>query len=200
MDARDIAALALSERLGAYTGERLASATQAIELGEFLKAALFGGAIVFIERERRHAQRVRAVGAKGNVGVAGVVGNAAEINTAGAVEVRVFDFVDGGGGAFRGGSVTGVGCDGFRAIARVLAILRVRGARCSRFEPGDQVRLVVGAAGTLVLLLGQSCRLLIALRRQQLGRSVERPCEQRKPQHHGSADGKCLLVGGLARH
>ena len=51
MDARDIAALSLSERLGAYTGERLASATQAVELGEFLKAALFGGAIVFIECE-----------------------------------------------------------------------------------------------------------------------------------------------------
>ena len=42
---------------------------------------------------------MRAVGAKGNVGVAGVVGNAAEINTAGAVEVGVFDLVDGGGGA-----------------------------------------------------------------------------------------------------
>lgn len=51
MDARDIAALSLSERLGAYAGERLASATQAVELGEFLKAALFGGALVFIERE-----------------------------------------------------------------------------------------------------------------------------------------------------
>ena len=80
MDARDIAALSLSERLGAYAGERLASAAQAVELGEFLKAALFGGALVLVERERRHTQRVRAVGAKGNVGVAGVVGNAAEIN------------------------------------------------------------------------------------------------------------------------
>ena len=39
VDARDIAALALSERLGAYAGERLASAAQAVELGEFLKAA-----------------------------------------------------------------------------------------------------------------------------------------------------------------
>ena len=200
MDTRDIAALSLSERLGAYAGERLASAAQAVELGEFLKAALFGGTLILVERERRHAQRVRAVGAKGNVGVAGVVWNTAEINTAGAGEIGVFDFVDGGGGAVRGTVVTDVGRGGFGAIARVLAILRVRGARCSRFEPGDQVRLVVGAAGTLVLFFGQSCCLLIALRRQQLGRSVERPCEQRKPQHHGGADGKYLLVGGLARH
>ena len=51
VDARDIAALSLSERLGAYAGERFASADQAVELGEFLKAALFGGAIVFIECE-----------------------------------------------------------------------------------------------------------------------------------------------------
>ena len=143
---------------------------------------------------------MRAVGAKGNVGVAGVVGNAAEINTAGAVEVGVFDLVDGGGGAVRGSAVAGVGCGGIGAIARVLVVLRVRGARRSRFEPGDQVRLVVGAAGTFVLFLGQSYRLLIALRRQQLGRSVDRSCKQRKPQHHGGADGKYLLVGGLARH
>ena len=143
---------------------------------------------------------MRAVGAKGNVGVAGVVGNAAEINTAGAVEVGVFDFVDGGGGTIRGDSVTGVGCGGFRAIAGVLAILRVRGACRSRFEPSDQVRLVVSTDGTLVLFFGQSRCLLIALRRQQLGRSVERPCEQRKPQHYGGADGKYLLVGGLTRH
>ena len=39
---------------------------------------------------------MRAVGAKGNVGVAGVVGNAAEIYAAGAVEIGVFDLVDGG--------------------------------------------------------------------------------------------------------
>lgn len=32
VDARDVAALALAERLGAYAGERLASAAQAIEL------------------------------------------------------------------------------------------------------------------------------------------------------------------------
>ena len=103
---------------------------------------------------------MRAVGAKGNVGVAGVVGNAAEINTAGAVEVGVFDLVDGGGGAACGSVVTGVNCGGFRAIAGVL------GAGCSRFEPSDQVCLVVGAAGALVLFFGQSRRLLIALRRQ----------------------------------
>ena len=74
---------------------------------------------------------MRAVGAQGNVGVAGVVGNAAEINTAGAVEVGVFDLVDGGGGAVRGSAVAGVGCGGIGAIARVLAVLRVRGARRS---------------------------------------------------------------------
>lgn len=51
MDARDIAALALTERFGAHAGERFASAAQAVELGELLKAALFGGAIVFIECE-----------------------------------------------------------------------------------------------------------------------------------------------------
>ena len=51
MDARDIAALALTERFGAHAGERFASATQAVELGELLKAALFCGAHVFIERE-----------------------------------------------------------------------------------------------------------------------------------------------------
>ena len=51
MDTRDIAALALTERFGAHAGERLASAAQAVELGEFLKAALFGGTIVFIECE-----------------------------------------------------------------------------------------------------------------------------------------------------
>ena len=51
MDARDIAAFSLSERLGAYAGERLASAAQAVELGEFLKAALFCSALVFIECE-----------------------------------------------------------------------------------------------------------------------------------------------------
>ena len=49
-----------------------------------------------IERERRRAERVCAVGAKGNVGVAGVVGNPAEIYAAGAVEIGVFDLVDGG--------------------------------------------------------------------------------------------------------
>lgn len=142
-----------------------------------------------------HAERVRAVGAKGDVGIAGVVWNAAEIYAAGAVEIGVFHFVDGGGGTVRGCNVAvGVGRGGFGAIVGVL------GACCSRFEPGNQVCLVVGAAGTLVLFFGQSRRLLIALRRQQLGRSVERPCEQRKPQHHGGADGKCLLVGGLARH
>ena len=137
---------------------------------------------------------MRAVGAKGNVGVAGVVGNAAEINTAGAVEVGVFNLVDGGGGAVLGNVAVGVGRGGFGAIAGVL------GARCSRFEPGDQVRFVVGAVGALALLLGQSRRLLIALRRQQLGRSVDRSRKQRKPQHHGGADGKYLLVSGLARH
>ena len=57
--------------------------------------------------------------------------------------------------------------------ARVLAILRVRGARCSRFEPGNQVCLVVGAAGAFVLLFGQSCCLLITLRRKQSGRPVQ---------------------------
>ena len=137
---------------------------------------------------------MRAVGAKGNVGVAGVVGNAAEIYAAGAVEIGVFDLVDGGGGAVCGSTVAGVGCGGIGAIAGVL------GAGCSRFEPGDQVCLVAGALGTLVLLLGQSYRLFIALRRQQLGSSVERSRKQRKPQHHGGADGKDLLVGGLARH
>ena len=194
MDTRDVAALALSERLGAYAGERLASAAQAVELGEFLKAAFFGGTFILVKRERRRAERVRAVGAKGNVGIAGVVGNAAEIYATGAVEVRVFHLVDGGGGTDRGGVVTGVGRGGFGAITGVL------GARCSRFEPGNQVCLVVGAAGTLVLLLGQSRCLFIALRRQQLGRSVDRSRQQRKPQHHGGADGKYLLVSGLARH
>ena len=51
MDTRDIAALSLSERLGAYAGERLASAAQAVEFGEFLKAALFGGTLILVERE-----------------------------------------------------------------------------------------------------------------------------------------------------
>ncbi len=143
---------------------------------------------------------MRAIGAKGDVGVTGVVGNAGEVYAARAVEIGIFDLVDGGGGAVRGSVVIGIGRGGVGVIARVLAILRVRGVRCSRFEPGNQVRLVVGAAGALVLFFGQSRCLLIALRRQQLGRSVERPREQRKPQHHGGADGKYLLVGGLARH
>ena len=137
---------------------------------------------------------MRAVGAKGYVGVAGVVGDAAEVYAAGAVKIGVFDLVDGGGGAVYGSVVTGVNCGGFGAIAGVL------GAGCSRFEPGNQVCLVVGAAGTLALFFGQSRCLLIALRRQQLGSSVERSRKQRKPQHHGGADGKYLLVGGLARH
>lgn len=51
VDTRDIAALALAERFGSYAGERLASAAQAVELGEFLKAALFCSAFVFIECE-----------------------------------------------------------------------------------------------------------------------------------------------------
>ena len=51
MDTRDIAALALTERFGAYAGERFAGAAQAIEFGELLKAVLFCGALVFIERE-----------------------------------------------------------------------------------------------------------------------------------------------------
>ena len=42
---------------------------------------------------------MRAVGAKGNVGVAGVVRNAAEIYATGAVEIGVFDLVDGCDGA-----------------------------------------------------------------------------------------------------
>ena len=135
VDARDVAALALTERFGAHTGERFAGAAQAVEFGELLKAALFGGALVFIERERRCAERVRAVGAKGNVGVAGVVGNAAEIYAAGAVEIGVFDLVD--GGDVRRDIVSGVGRGGFRAIAGVLIIFGVRGAGYSRFEPGD---------------------------------------------------------------
>ena len=108
---------------------------------------------------------MRAIGAQGNIGVTRVVRNAAEVYATGAVEVGVFDLVD-GGGAVCGCVVTGVGCGGIGAIARVLAILRVRGARCSRFEPGNQVCLVVSAAGTLVLLLGQGYRLLITLRRE----------------------------------
>ena len=51
VDTRDIAALTLTERFGAHAGERLTSTAQAVELGELFKAALFGGAIVFIERE-----------------------------------------------------------------------------------------------------------------------------------------------------
>ena len=104
---------------------------------------------------------MRAVGAEGNVGVAGVVGNAAEIYTAGAVEVGVFDLVDGGGDAVRG-SVIGVSCGGIGAIARVLAILRVLGARCSRFEPGNQVRLLrlYIACFWKVQLLPIFCRLI----------------------------------------
>ena len=51
MDARDIAALALTERVGAHAGERFASAAHTVELGEFLKAALFCSAFVFIECE-----------------------------------------------------------------------------------------------------------------------------------------------------
>jgi len=66
---------------------------------------------------------VRAVGAKGYVGVAGVIGNAAEINTAGAVEVGVFHLVDGGG--VRRDIVSGAGRGGFGAIAGVLAVLGV---------------------------------------------------------------------------
>ena len=199
MNARDVAALALAERLGAHAGERLAGAAQAVKLEELLKAALFGSALVLVERERRRAQRVRAVGAKGDIGVTRVVGNAAEVYAAGAVEVGVFYLVDGGDGAVRDG-VARVGRGGLGAIAGVRAAFGVLGTRCARFEPGDQVRLVVGATGALVLLLGQSCCLLIALRRQQLGSSVERSRKQRKSQHHGGADGKYLLVGGLARH
>ena len=132
MDTRDIAALTLAERFGPNAGERLAGATQAIELGEFLKATFFGGSFVLVERERRRAQRVRAIGAQGDIGVARIVGNAAEVYAACAVEVGVFDLVDGGGGTIRGGNVAvGVGRGGLGAIARVLAILRVRGARCS---------------------------------------------------------------------
>ena len=101
---------------------------------------------------------MRTIGAKGDVGVTGVVGNAGEVYAARAVEVGVFDLVDRGGGAVLGNVAVGVGRGGFGAIAGVL------GARCSRFEPGDQVRFVVGTAGTLVLLLGQSRCLLIALR------------------------------------
>ena len=199
MNARDIAALALTERLGAYAGECLAGATQAVELGELLKAAFLRGALVLVERERRRAQRVRAIGAKSDVGVARIVGNAAEVYTAGAVEVGVFDLVDGGDGAIRVG-VAGVGRGGLGAIVGVRAAFGVRGACRSRFESGDQIGLVFGAARAFILLLGQSRRLLIALRRQQLGRPVERSRKQRKPQHHGGADGKNLLVGGLARH
>ena len=51
VDTRDVAALALSERLGAYAGERLASAAQTVELGEFLKAALICGTLILAERE-----------------------------------------------------------------------------------------------------------------------------------------------------
>ena len=51
MDTRDIAALALTERFGTHAGECLAGAAQAIELGELLKAALFGSSLVFVERE-----------------------------------------------------------------------------------------------------------------------------------------------------
>ena len=51
VDTRDIAALSLSERLGAYAGERLASAAQAVELGEFFKAALICGTLILAERE-----------------------------------------------------------------------------------------------------------------------------------------------------
>lgn len=69
MDARDIAALALAKRFGTHAGERLAGAAEAVELGEFLKAALFGRPLVLGERKRRRAERVRAVGAKGSVGL-----------------------------------------------------------------------------------------------------------------------------------
>ena len=51
VDTRDIPALALTERFGAHAGKRFAGAAQTVELGEFLKAALFGGTIVFIECE-----------------------------------------------------------------------------------------------------------------------------------------------------
>lgn len=51
MDTRDIAALALTERFGAHAGERFASTAHTVELGEFLKAALFCSAFVFIECE-----------------------------------------------------------------------------------------------------------------------------------------------------
>ena len=97
---------------------------------------------------------MRAVGAKGNVGVAGVVGNTAEINTAGAGEIGVFHLVDGGG--VRRDIVNGAGRGGFGAIAGALAAFGIRGACRSRFEAGDQVFLVVSAAGALALLLGQS--------------------------------------------
>ena len=143
---------------------------------------------------------MRAVGSQGNIGVTHVVGNAAEVYAAGAVEIGVFDLVDGGGGAVRGSVITGVGCGGMWLVARVRAVLGVCGVCRSRFESGNQVCLVVGAAGTLVLLLGQSRRLFITLRREQSGRPVERSRKQRKPQHHSGADRKCLLVGGLARH
>ena len=51
VDTRDIPALALTERLGTHAGERFAGAAQAVELGELLKAALFGSSFVFVERE-----------------------------------------------------------------------------------------------------------------------------------------------------
>ena len=126
VDARDVATFSLSERLEAYAGERLAGATQAIELGELFKAAFLRGALIFVERERRRTQRVRAIGTKGDVGVAGVIGNAAEVYAPGAVEVRVFDLVDGGGGAIRDSVAVGVGRGGFGAIAGVLSAFGVR--------------------------------------------------------------------------
>ena len=117
MDTRDITALALAERFGPYAGERFAGTAQAVEFRELLKAALFGGPFVFIERERRRAKRVRTIGAKGDVGVTGVVRNAGEVYAARAVEVGVFDLVDGGSGAVLGNVAVGRG--GFGAIAGI---------------------------------------------------------------------------------
>ncbi len=198
VDTRDIPALALTERLGSYAGECFAGTAQAVEFRELLKAAFFGGALVIIERERRRAERVRTIGAKGDVGVTGVVGNAGEVYA--RARLRSGFSTSSMGVAELSAALSPLPAAFNSEPSPVLA----PSSESSELPSPDSSRATRSASSSvrlgLWLLLGQGRRLLIALRRQQLGRPVERSCKQRKSQHHGGADGKYLLVGGLARH
>ena len=137
---------------------------------------------------------------KGNVGIAAVVGNAAEIYAAGAVEIGGFHLVDGGGAAVCGSVVTGVGCGGIGAVARVLAVLGVRGARCPDSSRATRSASSSVRLGPRFVFSARAAACSSLCGDNSLGAPSSDPCEQRKPQHHGGADGKYLLVGGLARH